>query len=213
MKIELRNIESNDRLGREGTIWQAKLYIDDFEAGKAYNHGDGGPTQWGHLNAKGLELIQKAVKWSKTLPPHITTFPGKSKPVSLRMDFEFYLDLLLDKHLEGKQMNKDMKKAILFGVPDSGKYTLLSFKVPISSILANKMYLGFLAEQLREQVFPKLTNGAVILNTNIPEAFHEKLNIKKDQVVAQKEEKQQKKPQKYPNDDLDNRQKRTRSRR
>lgn len=214
MNIQLRNIEASDTLGRNGTVWQGTIYIEGTKVGKAYNYGDGGETMWDAIDDKGQALIKQAEKWAKKQPPYTSSIIGTDKkPIKARMNLSLYLELQISKYLDQKQLRKEMKNSIVYGVPDSGTWTRLSFKEPIATLLANKLYLGALALGLQTKVFPNMGKGAVILKTNIPEEFHERLAIKKGQIVPQESEKHEKRPQKTQGDDVvDKRQSRPRKR-
>lgn len=73
MKIEVRNLKKT--VGREGSGFEATVYIDGVKAGTAADYADGGPvrfTPW--------ELETVINRYAETLPPIVTEYRDPKDP-------------------------------------------------------------------------------------------------------------------------------------
>jgi len=200
MKITLKNIRYNERLSEETHSFSADLYIDDVKAGEASNYGHGGPTDYQAKDEVGKKLIEQAEEYCKGLPPNKFTVEGKeySLPVSL----ESFIDSLVDDYLNQrelqkfrKKIDKDSERGIVFGIPDKS-YQLLGLKYPVDVMLANPAAHQALVKILAERIAPELTEGKIILNTNIPEKVLKEAGLKEDQYVKPVEQQKAAAPRK-----------------
>lgn len=187
MKIELKKIEYNARLSEETNAFSADLYIDGKKAGIASNRGHGGPTEYQGTSKEGDELIRKAEEYCKALPPH--KYRSGDKEYSFDMDLELFIDNLLDTYLEQKElqkfrnkMEKSMEFSIVIGIPDKS-FGTLSFKSPIDMILVHPRGPEILKDTIAGKVIPQLTEGKIVLNTNIPERILKEAGLKETQYV------------------------------
>jgi hypothetical protein len=173
MKIELKNIHHSEQLSQETNAFSATLYINDIKAGTATNQGHGGPTDYYGLNDRGNQLIREAEEYCKTLPPE--KFTVGDKEYTLESNLEGYIDDLLTKHLQQKDLQKfrrqadrAMEKSILVGIPDHS-FRTLTFKMPIGMLLVHPNGPNILRDVIATKVIPNFKEGEQILNTNIPE--------------------------------------------
>jgi len=197
MKIQLKNIQHSEALSEETNAFSASLYINDFKAGTASNRGHGGPTDYHALNVRGGQLIREAEEYCKTLPPEKFTVEGKE--YTLDSNLEGYIDNLLQKHLQQKdlqkfraKLDKAIQQTIVFGIPDQS-FSKLRLKFPVDMILAHPNGKNILTDILIRRVKPELKEGEVILNTNIPESILKNAGFKPEQYVTPSETKPVKK--------------------
>ena len=166
MKIELKRISINERMSEETTCFVADVYVDGVNVGEAKNDGHGGSTFVYAGSAPGnRQLVAKAEAYAKTLPD--IHYPDMN--FSLKSDLEHIVDDLVfaeQKKKDAKKLEKKMEKSIMFGVPNSGTYSQISFKVPLSSMSKAELQ-GYVV-----QYKSKFKKGEVFLNTNF-----EKLGI------------------------------------
>ena len=184
MKIELKQIEFSERMSQETNCFTANLYIDGKLAGDASNQGHGGPTDYRSYTDEGRELIRKAEEYCKTLPPETHTMGGET--FTLDMDLENYIDNLLNQYLREKEllrfrksMERAMKKSLVIGIPDES-YATITFKVPLETIMSSPNKPEVMVNVIKKHVIPKLVDGNILLNTNIPESFLEQAGLSKE---------------------------------
>lgn len=187
MKIELKKIQHNKRMSQETEAFSADLYIDGKNAGVAYNSGHGGPADYEAHNAQGIKLITEAEAYCLKLPPmEIQEYEGD---FTLTMNLEVFIDNLLTDHLQqqelqrfNKKMEKDMLTGIVIGTPDEC-YSVLPSNRPLKVILESQDGPATMGRLLEQYVLPKLKDGKILLNTNIPEDLLKAANLKADQYV------------------------------
>jgi len=191
MKIELKRIEFSERLSQETNAFSADLYINGRKVGEASNQGRGGPTDYGSYDEEGRALIKEAEAYCKTLPPH--TFKMNGETHSIEMDLEMYIDNLLTDYLEQKElqkfrraMEKAMIKSFVIGITDKS-YDKWTFKVPLAQFMSSPNKPEVMANLIKQYVIPKLVDGNILLNTNIPESFLKLAGLKEGQYVPFKE--------------------------
>jgi hypothetical protein len=189
MKIELKNIQYSEKLSEETNAFAANLYIDGRMAGIASNRGHGGSTDYRANDENGRKLISDAETYCKGLPP--VKFNSDGKTHFFDMDLEGYIDGLVDKYLEekhSKQFQKkikgDMEKGIVVGIPNKS-YALWQFTMPMEKILVHPKGPDLLKKALTTDIIPTLTNGNIILSTNIPESIFRAVGLKENQYVKQ----------------------------
>lgn len=187
MQIELKNIMVAEHMSEETTAFTANLYINNKKIAFVKNDGRGGCTNYQLYEQADRSLLHQAEEYCKKLPPIV--FPSalpEGKPFELPMDLENFIDDLLDKHLQKKDLEKFHKKmakhqedSILFGIPDK-QYEGLRFKRPIAEILQFERGVQILKDTIRDKILPKLKEGETILNTNLPE---ELLKIERKKII------------------------------
>lgn len=150
------------------------------------DNGNGGGLDYGIVDPQLRPLLNEAEQWCRQLPPIISSLSGE-EPRSLEMDLELYIGDLLEKHLEGKEqerMEKKMVTAFVIGATDSIEYTSFDFKtVTLQQILDHPEGHKKMEEMIRTKLLPKLTDGMVLLNTNIPEDILLSAGLKEGQYV------------------------------
>ncbi len=169
MNIELKNIQVNERMSEETNAFTATLYINGKKVGYAKNHGIGGPTDYAadpFHDQEANKLIQEAEKWCQQLPPEKSDFSDMSLP----MDLEFYLDILVEKFLlekDSKKKTKRMATHILFG--DKLRYIEVTWgkNWPISKMIERPDGQAMIRKTLAELKVKYPTYK--LLNTNIPQ--------------------------------------------
>lgn len=187
MKIELKNIHHSEPLSQETNAFSATLYINDIKAGTATNQGYGGPTDYYGLNDRGNQLIKEAEAYCKTLPPEKFTAGGKE--YTLDSNLEGYIDNLLQKHLEQKDLQKfrrqadrAMEMSILVGIPDHS-FRTLTFKMPIDMLLVHPNGPNIIRDVIATKAIPNLKEGELVMNTNIPEKIFQDAGLKQERYV------------------------------
>jgi len=170
MNIELKNIVVFEKMSEETTAFHGTIRIDGKPVGEAGNDGKGGTTYYRASHHDFIPLIKQAEEYCRQLPPY-----KFGNGPDLPMDLEFYLDLIVEKHIEQKvamQMQKkrlkDQKDSIIFGTEKEYLRTYWrskTGKVPIETMLNN--HRDILISKIAE-VKSNLKPGERILNTNIP---------------------------------------------
>ena len=67
-----------------------------------------------------------------------------------------------------KKIKRAAEKGIVFGIPDQS-VSVLSLGMPINTLLLHPKGKNILIADIARQIMPKLTDGKMFLNTNIPE--------------------------------------------
>lgn len=185
MKIELKNIHFSERLSQESNAFDANLYIDDIKAGTASNQGHGGPTIYRAFDEKGKTLISDAEKYCKALPAE--KFSSDGKDYSIEMNLEAYIDKLFDNYLLEKDQKKfqkkidnSMEKGIVVGIPNDS-FEVWGFKTPMANIVVHPDGPALLKKVLIKDVIPRLTDGRIVMNTNIPLEILKESGLKEGQ--------------------------------
>lgn len=197
MKIELKNIQHSEALSEETYAFSASLYINDIKAGTASNRGHGGSTDYDALNDRGRQLIREAEDYCKTLPPE--KFKSGEREYTIDSNLENYIDNLLTKHLQQKDLQKfrsqadrAMEKSILVGIPNHS-FRTLTFKMPIGMLLVHPNGPNILRDVIATKVIPNLKEGEQVLNTNIPENVFKDAGLTPKQYITPSETKPLKK--------------------
>ena len=112
MHIELRRLKVFEEMSRETTAFTAELWVDGTKLGRAMNDGGGGATRCEVRDRKRLDAVET---FAAALPR------AKSKDFAdgLPMDLDFYLALLVDRHLEEKQERALCRKHIVLQLKNS----------------------------------------------------------------------------------------------
>lgn len=175
MQIELKNIKVSEHTSEETTAFTADLHIDNKKIAFVKNEGHGGNTHYQPYKKEDAPILRQAEDYCKALPPAV--YPDSlidGKPLTIPMNLEYYIDDLLDKHLQKKDLKKFHSKmakhqeySILYGIPDK-EYNQLKFKRPIAELLKSEQATKAIKKAIQEKVIPHLKEGRVILNTNLP---------------------------------------------
>lgn len=189
MKIELKRIQHSPHLSEETEAFTANLYIQDVHAGYAKNNGHGGSTFYQAKDEKGKILIRQAEEYCKKLPPVSYKGDNPKNSFSWEMSLESYIDDLLNKHLEKKEiakfnakLNNTMLKGLVYGIPDQS-YAGIIYKIPLVRVLATPLGPQIVLRDLKEKILPSLRDGNKLLNTNIPESIIKAAGLQADQYV------------------------------
>jgi len=195
MKIELKSIHHSVQLSRETEAFTAKLYIQGVHAGYAENEGHGGPTNYYHTNEKGRESIRQAEEHCKALPPIQYPADEYIEAFSVDMNLENYIGDLLNRYVEKKEtskfnakLNKTMEKGIVYGIPGRS-FAAIVYSIPFSQVITHPKGPETIKKTIADKILPKLKDGNIILNTNIPEGILKEARLKPDQYVAPLREK------------------------
>ena len=128
MKIELKNVKIGLAFSEETICFTADIFANGVKIGYAKNDGNGGCTYYNSYENK-RDLIKTAEEYAKTLPPTIY------KEFTLESNLENIIDGIIDKMVADKENAKLQKKLvkltennIVFGVPNSNKYSYIGFK-------------------------------------------------------------------------------------
>ncbi len=168
MKIELKRISFNERMSEETNCFVADLHINGKKVGYCKNDGHGGCTDIHGDSKSDYQVIAEAEAYCKTLPK------VKSGTFEWEQDLEWVVNMLLEDHLKAKFELKAKKKfeklqlnSILWGVPNSGRYTRLPYSVPLSHVA--KVQPQKLQEKINQIKEAYCGGDIVILNTNLKE--------------------------------------------
>jgi hypothetical protein len=161
MKIELRKISFNERMSEETNAFVADVYVDGKKVGYAKNDGRGGDT-WVQPYPESRELFKEVEKYCKSLPDETYEFGGKT--FKIKSNIEIVVDQLLTDWLNekaNKQFVKKMETRLMWGVPNSDRYTEVNFKKPLNQI--DRLLLqSYIIKYKR-----LFKDGEVFLNTNL----------------------------------------------
>ena len=176
MKIELKNLKINLSFSEETIMFMADLVINGIVVGEANNDGRGGCTNYSAKNydvkkqaflpdaerEKNKELIKQAEAFCKSQPKRVVNFGDTTHEFNVNL--EFVIDELVDGELkkkEQKKLEKKMLDAILWGKPNGSSYTLVKFKMPLSTVPLIQL------QSLINKYKTELKEGEQFLNTNL----------------------------------------------
>jgi hypothetical protein len=157
-------------MSEETNAFVADLHINGKKVGCCKNNGQGGCTDYYGNSKEDNEIIRQAEEYYKTLP--------KVKSKEFNFEYQPSLENTIDdlfeewitaklKAKEEKRIQKLMQKAIIWGVPNSGKYTIIQYAVPLTHVA--KVQLKKLQETIDNIKATQCKDGIVILNTNLKE--------------------------------------------
>jgi len=164
-------------MSRDSTAFSADLFINGVKVGIAYDTGNGGEIEYESTSKPGAQLIAEAERWCLSQPAYTSPpddlFPkGFTHPMNLR----WYIDQLFttwhnEKELQifHKKLQKASIRSIVTGIPDKQFCPALTFtQATIDQILQQPEGIQKLENIIAEKVLPKLAEGELILNSNIP---------------------------------------------
>jgi len=167
MNIELKNIKIAEHLSEETTAFTADIFVNGKKVGYARNDGRGGCTDYNRYPGDGnMEVIKQAEEFCKTLPQKV--YPPMFGQPELRIDMnlEEFIDDIIEKKLLEKanaKLKKKMFDHLIWGVPNSGRYTQVKFARPLGQIPVPML------QQYVDKYKKEFTEGVVFLNTNLTE--------------------------------------------
>ena len=175
MKIELKKISYSQQLSQETNAFSADVYIDGVKCANASNHGHGGSTNILALKPEFRSKIEQAEAYCKTLPPEVHSWG------TVNIDLEYFIDKLMDKHLNDKEnkrfeqkKQKAMVNKIVLSNEDGNEYATFALHRPertIASYMATefeKKHLIRLITDIYIQSSNKKYGTFKVANTNIP---------------------------------------------
>jgi hypothetical protein len=188
MEIELKNIQYREKQSEESYAFSANLYIEGQLVGTASNRGRGGPTAYLSIDENGRKLISDAEIYIATLPSDKLS---GNVYFSMAHNLDSYIDHRVAEYLlekEQKEFRKKiegyMKKGIVVGIPDK-TFGMWKFTDPLEKILSHPDGHEVLIRALIKNIIPTLSDGELILNTNIPESIFRAVGLKENQYVKQ----------------------------
>jgi len=173
MKIEIKNIKVNLAFSEETTCFKADIFVNGVNTGYAENDGRGGST-WYHPHEGKRELLSVAEAHAKTLPSHFYKFGDEQREI--KSNLENFIDDAIDSFVNAKEKAKFDKKLeksmicnIVFGVPNSGKASMIGYgKTPLANVVKHPQSREGVVKLLA-RIKSELKEGEVILNTNLSE--------------------------------------------
>jgi len=176
--IELKNVKEFQ--GRDWGGLNADLYLDGKKIAFVLDEGNGGEMDIDAVGKtkeereKNQQLLNGLEAYAKTLPKvdmgKVLT-GVKEENRFADMDLEMLINEIVDERNKAKavkqakaKMQKQMAKAILYGVPNANQYMSVTFKHPIAVIKAQAP--DVLTKHV-EAIKAKLGKGEVIFNTNL----------------------------------------------
>ena len=172
MKIELKNLKINLAFSEETTMFMADVYVDGIKTAHAKNDGRGGGTYYHSYDKSLIDLLHKAEKHCKSLPPI------KYESFKIDMTLEHFIDELVsakanEKDLErfNKKRAKAMVKHIVWGKPNSDTFNRWGFKGSIQEILSMGVQGVTAVENMYKKVKAELKEGEIILNEYLVKRF------------------------------------------
>jgi len=155
--------------GHDGDGFNADLYIRGKRVATVYDGAYGGGFEYHICRDKDGDFERNKVLFQE-LKDHIKTLPNIKSAFfddGLEMDMDLFIDELIqdiEKEKNKKKLDKLMVNSICYGVPNSGSYRYMTFKLPLSEIKLK--YSGTLKARVLE-IQSKLKKGEVIFNTNL----------------------------------------------
>jgi hypothetical protein len=179
-KVELKKVKTFQ--GRDGYGLNAEVYIDGVYCMFVIDDGNGGCLDFQYNLKAGKDNYNAMIKQKiKSLEDYIATLPDEvsefmkddGKPFTFKQTLESYINQLVDEMEEAKNKAKFQKKmvklfetAIVFGVPDSGKYRYVSFRNPIK-FYDTPAYRNIVQNGVDDIKRKYCTDGVQILNNNL----------------------------------------------
>lgn len=180
MKIQLKNVQIQDRQSEETTAFTASLYINNHRVGYAKNSGKGGCTDYGvddYHDEKAKELLKEAEEFCLSLDPLKLPSMDGEKPITIPMNLEHFIDEMVDEVWDEKEkkrfknkIKKDQGNGLLIGNDKQYRKITWSKKnstYSIEELLASeigKLSIKTTVKKYKKTMLPEER----ILNTNIP---------------------------------------------
>ena len=157
-KVVLKNVHFGySREWGEGGRFDADVWINGVKCMKVIDEGNGGCYDYGY------ECTPQAKANIKLLEDYLKATPKYNYGEGIDM---FMADVLnvQEKAKEYKKMEKLFNTAIVFGVPNTGRYVYLNYKRSLSEVPTM-----ILQKKLDEVCQKYCKDGVKILNTNLDE--------------------------------------------
>lgn len=166
VEVQLKNIKTFQ--GHDGTGLNADIFINGLKCLHVYDGANGGDFEYQsyEYHNKKEQQIKANIKY---LNEHIESLPDKvfSETLKVKIDLDIFVDELFQKLEEEKILRKLRKKEVdhvIYGLPDSGRYSLQKFIIPLSQIPTANLIAEL--NRIKVQYFKK---GYVFFNTNLKE--------------------------------------------
>ncbi len=176
-RVELKNVKTFE--GHDTMMgFNADVYVDGVKCTHVHDSAHGGCYEYSdytYENPK-AELIKEKLT---LLDAYIASPPEEpmvindesymrdGKQVTIKIDLDSYINdklIAILKIKEDKKFERKMKKALLFGVPDTDSYVSYSFRQELS-----KIKQGLLQAKILELMSKECKKGVKLLNTNLAE--------------------------------------------
>jgi hypothetical protein len=174
MKIELKNLKINLSFSEETIMFMADLVINGIVVGEANNDGRGGCTNYSvrtydtkkrtSLSVSDIERNRELLKQAEAYCLSLPKVSVEEYGFEFDMNLTHFIDNLVTAELEKKEKKKLEKKmldAILWGKPNGSSYTLVKFKMPLSTVPLIQL------QSLINKYKTELKEGEQFLNTNL----------------------------------------------
>lgn len=205
MKIELKSIEYSKGLSEAMHAFTARLYVDEVYVADVRNRGKDVICTIDHRDEKGRLILAQAELYCTEQRGQEVLEERKTHGFSYNLNY--YIDDLLDKHLQekentrfGNKINKAMETGVVYGDPEDA-VNVIKFKIPINELLLHPEGPKILQQKIRDIAMPELKPGEKVLNSNIPETILKGAGLIESQYVkpeATPENQQQQKNLKKP---------------
>ena len=172
-RVTIKNVKEN--FGHDLGGFFCDIYLDNKKVAYLNNDGWGGCPD---VRPYGYEVKDK-VKWGElvdllmveTNMPEFQAEDYNSDPRGFKTDwkaedfnFDGVVEFICERLNFLKSINRQQKKAILFGNPRGGSYKLITYKYAIEDL--KKTHAGILKAKVLE-IQSKLEKGECIFNTNL----------------------------------------------
>ncbi|WP_130855609.1 hypothetical protein [Olivibacter jilunii] len=154
-----------------------KFYVDHLLAGAFLNGGENSQTMIISKKDSSGQLLQAAENHLKRISPDTGELAQKAAdPLPyphLTAEIDRQVEAIYDRKLRTQLSEMSIKlyyaanRAILYGIPFK-KYAAVPTDIPLVDVLVNRQHHQELAHFIQQQVLPKMADGEVILNPNIP---------------------------------------------
>lgn len=158
MKIELKKIKTNLQFSKETTMFQAELWVDGIKVADCSNDGHGGNTDIRAYGKENRAVIEKCEAYFKTLPKE------KFEDFEFEQNLEGYIDDLLQKHLEEKELKSSMAKGVVYEDKE-GVVRIITWK---KFNIAKMLEIENGRKAISDCIARLKKENCQILNTNIP---------------------------------------------
>lgn len=166
-EVKLKNLKFHK--GHDGDGFNADLYIRGKKVAHVYDDACGGEFEYNICRDNDGDFSRNRVLFQE-LKDYIKTLPNVESKIfedGLPMDMDLFIEELIqeiEKEKFQKKLEKLMVNSICYGIPNSGSYRYMQFKLPLSEIKLK--HSGTLKAKVLE-IQSKLKKGEVIFNTNI----------------------------------------------
>lgn len=185
MKIELKNLEVNEKFSEETIMFMADVWIEGKKVAHAHNDGRGAQTYfnvYGGKNTKEFDennkLVDLAINYCETLPNETFTFEsnGETRTIEVQSTLLNKIDQLVEKHINEKedkrfeaQLKRDMKKYVCYtrDLSEVKSYGIVGAKKKNNFSLEQMSRNPQIKEAVLEHIKSLQEKGYRVLNQNL----------------------------------------------